>query len=79
MFQWLNSYEAVTSSQAIQLKLNGWLRQPTHDDTIEGKIVYIQLFFERYKGEIVLRFKACQYINTKISCISSMFGIGRSL
>ena len=39
-----------------QLKLKCWLVKPTHDDIIETKEVYIQLYFERYKGKLVLPF-----------------------
>ena len=30
--------------------------EPTHDDIIEVKEVFIQLSFEIYKGKLVLRF-----------------------
>ena len=33
-----------------------WLLQPTYDDIIEAKEVYIQLPFKSYKGELVLHF-----------------------
>ena len=29
---------------------------PTHDDVIETKEVYMEIFFERYKGKLVLAF-----------------------
>ena len=56
MLQWVNSYEAQTSSSLIvhvQLKLKYWLFQPTHDDTIKPKEVYIQPSFSR---KLALRF-----------------------
>ena len=36
-----------------------WSKKLAHDDNID----YIQLAFERYKGESVLRFKVRQYIS----------------
>ena len=52
----LNSYEAVTSpSYFVQLKLKCWLKKSTHVDRIKAKIVRIKLYFERYKGKLVLR------------------------
>ena len=48
--------EQITSSNlVVQLKLNGLLKEPTHDDIIEAKEVYIQQSFGRYNGKLVLR------------------------
>ena len=53
----LNLYEPVTTSSLIvKLNLKCWLQKPSPDYIIEAKEVYIQLSFERYKGELVLRF-----------------------
>ena len=57
MFKWLNSYGAnnvVQFSCAIQTKV--FAEKATHDDIIEAKEFYIQLYFERYEGKLVLRF-----------------------
>ena len=52
----MNLYEAIKSSGlVIQLKLKCLLMKLTHDDTIKAKEVYIQLSFERYEGNLVLR------------------------
>ena len=49
-------------SLVVQLKLKCLLKEPTHDDIIEAKEVYIQQSFGRYKGKIVLVIKIRQYI-----------------
>ena len=57
MFKWLNSYRAnnvVQFSCTIQTKV--FAEEATHDDIIEAKEFYIQLYFERYKEKLVLRF-----------------------
>ena len=46
-----NSYGANNVVQFILLKLKCLLKQPTHDDVIEAKEVYIQQSFWRYKGK----------------------------
>ena len=43
----------VTEYAALKLKCLP--KKPTQDDIIEAKKFYIQLFFERYKGKLVLR------------------------
>ena len=48
----------MSSSLVVHLKLKCFLKKPTQDKIIEAKKFYIQLFFERYKGKIVLRFKS---------------------
>ena len=56
MFKWLNSYgtnNAVQFSCTFKTKL--FAEEPTHDDIIEEKEVYIQSSFGRYKGMLVLR------------------------
>ena len=37
------------------IKTKVFAEEPTHDDFIEGKEVYIQQSFGRYKGKLVLR------------------------
>ena len=57
MFKWLNSYGANNVGQfscTIQTKV--FAEEATHDDIIVAKEFYIQLYFERYKGKLVLRF-----------------------
>ena len=46
----------MSSSLVVQLKLKCLLKKPTQDNIIEAKEFYIQLFFERYKGKLLLRF-----------------------
>ena len=41
----------MSSSLVVQLK-----QKATHVDIIEAKEFYIQLYFERYKGKLVLCF-----------------------
>ena len=46
----------MSSSLVVQLKVKCLLKKPTKVDIIEAKEFYIQLYFERYKGKLVLRF-----------------------
>ena len=39
----------------VHLKLKCLLKKPTHDDIIDAKEVYIQQYFGRYEGKLVLR------------------------
>ena len=51
MFQWLNLYEAVTSSSlVVHLKLKSWMKKPNQDDIIEAKEAYSQLLFIKYSN-----------------------------
>ena len=50
----------MSSDLGVQLKLKVLLMKPTHDDIIEAKKVYIQLSFERYKVNFII--KVPQYI-----------------
>ena len=45
----------MSSRLVVQLKVKCLLKKPTCDDIIETKEVYIQQFFGRYKGKLVLR------------------------
>ena len=56
MFKWLNSYGANNVVQfSCTFKLKCFLKDPSHDDIIDGKEVYIQQTFGKYKGKLVLR------------------------
>ena len=55
MFKWLNNEQITSSSLVVNLKLKCLPKKPTHIDIIEGKEVYIQQSFRRYKGKLVLR------------------------
>ena len=46
----------MLSSLVVHLKLKCLLKKPTQDDIIEAKDFYIQLFFERYQGKLVMCF-----------------------
>ena len=48
----------MSSSLVVQLKLKCLLKKPTQDNIIEAKGFYIQLFFERYKRKLLLRFES---------------------
>ena len=55
MFKWLNSYEAHNVVQfSCTFKTKVFAKNPTHDDIIEAKEVYIQQSFGKYKGKLVL-------------------------
>ena len=47
--------QIASSSLVVHLKLKCLLKKPTQDDLIEAREFYIQLFFERYKGKLMLR------------------------
>ena len=45
----------MSSSLVVHFKLKCLLKDPSHDDIIDAKEVYIQQSFGRYKGKLVLR------------------------
>ena len=57
MFKLLNSYGANNVVQlSCTIKLRCFLKKPAEVDIIEAKEFYIQLYFVRYKGKLVVRF-----------------------
>ena len=49
--------EQIASLSLVeQCKVKCLLKKSTHDDIIEAKEFYIQLYFERYKEKLVLSF-----------------------
>ena len=57
MFKWLNSYGAKNVVQfSCTFKLKCLQKKPTQNNILKAKEFYIQLFSERYKGKLVLRF-----------------------
>ena len=54
--KFMRSKIKTSSLLIVQLKLKCLLKKPTHDDIIKANEFYMQLSFERYKGELVLRF-----------------------
>ena len=53
MLKWLNSYG---TNNVVQFSCTIKLKVFAEDDIIEAMEFYIQLYFESYKGRLVLRF-----------------------
>ena len=51
------------SCLVVKLKLKCLSVKQTHDDILEAKEVYIQLSFERYEGNLVLRIESHSVYN----------------